>query len=81
MDGVARFDVAALRIDDELDVIVVDRGKKDELFADFTRRLWLISPKRRIVRVSRNFLLKLGLGFFLLFSFSSFSGESSRNKN
>ena len=41
--------------------------------ADF----WLISPKSRMVRVSRNFSSSFDFGSFSFFSFSSFSGESS----
>jgi len=66
-------------IDNDLDVVVVERGKQDELFADFTRHfLGYLAKKKYGARLEKFFLkLVLGLFFFLLL----FLGESSRSRN
>jgi hypothetical protein len=66
VDGIASFDVAALRIDDELDVIVVERGQKDQLLANFACRFLADFAEEKNGARLEKFFLKLGLGLLLL---------------
>jgi hypothetical protein len=68
-DGVARLDVASLRIDNDLDVVVVDRGEKDEFLGNLARDLLADLAEDHDGAGLEEFLLDLALGLLFLLLF------------